>query len=563
MRVPCPASRRTSPSSCRPSARRSTGRRPIRACARSRTWARWRSGDASACGSASASPTWRTCSRRARTSSCRSGSRVTTSRRPSAGTPSTTAWPGRRRPAPATCCCTTTRARRPRACVSGGSCAAAWAYSPRRWPTRRARQGCEIRCDAEVEQVVTRGGRAVGVRLASGEEIAARRVLSNADPKRTFLSLCERRPPSDFIARIEAYRCMGTSMKINLAVSELPFAKGLPEDGVQPYHTGIMELNPFIADMDFQQAQARQGIAADPAHIELCFPTVHDPSLAPEGKHIITIDVNSQPYRLRDAEWDDIKEDRADRAISTIAEHFPKLPDLIEHRQLVTPLDMERLMGLTGGHYTATWRPTSCCSCGRFGGGPTTHTDPRALPVRCRHASRRRGDRGERTERGARGPAGRARRTEIGGNHGTTATPLHDAGHRTAGLLEGHGGRRGGGGCRAGHRGARDGAQLVGAGRGVEAARGIGRRRARRGGPRARCPRGSRTRRSACSDPRCGTAFPPRSTTGWACSPTDRGCASSATMSSGTGTTSSVAPSSAGRARRTTARSRLHDDPRA
>jgi phytoene dehydrogenase-like protein len=211
--------------------------------------------------------------------------------------------------------------------------------------------GCEIRCDAEVERVVTRGGRAVGVRLAGGDEIATDRVLSNADPKRTFLSLCDRGDlPADFIASIEAYRCMGTSIKMNLAVSELPNVKGMPEDSLQPYHTGIMELTPFIADMDSQQAQAVQGIAADPAHIELCFPTVHDPSLAPDGKHIITIDVNSQPYALRDAEWDDIKDDRADRTIATIAEHFPKLPDLIEHRQVVTPLDMERLMGLTGGH---------------------------------------------------------------------------------------------------------------------------------------------------------------------------------------------------------------------
>jgi phytoene dehydrogenase-like protein len=211
--------------------------------------------------------------------------------------------------------------------------------------------GCEIRCDAEVDRVVSRGGRAVGVRLAGGEEIAAGRVLSNADPKRTFLSLCERADlPDEFVARIEAYRCMGTSIKLNLALSELPFVKGQPTDGVQPYHTGIMELNPFIADMDAQQAQAVQGVAADPAHIEVCFPTVHDPSLAPAGKHIMTIDVNSQPYVLRDAEWDDIKEDRADRAIASIAQHFPALPDLIEHRQVVTPLDMERLMGLTGGH---------------------------------------------------------------------------------------------------------------------------------------------------------------------------------------------------------------------
>jgi len=211
--------------------------------------------------------------------------------------------------------------------------------------------GCEIRCDTEVERVLTRGGRAVGVRLAGGEEIHASRVLSNADPKRTFLSLCEREDlPGEFVSRIDAYRCMGTSIKINLGLRELPFVKGMPQAGVQPYHTGIMELNPFIADMDFQQAQAVQGIAADPAHIEICFPTVHDPSLAPEGRHIMTIDVNSQPYTLRDAEWDDIKDDRADRAVATIAEHFPKLPDLIEHRQVVTPLDMERLMALTGGH---------------------------------------------------------------------------------------------------------------------------------------------------------------------------------------------------------------------
>ena len=214
-----------------------------------------------------------------------------------------------------------------------------------------ARWGARSGCDAEVDQILTRGGRAVGVRLGDGEELRAARVLSNADPKRTFLSLCDRAElPAEFVARIEAYRCMGTSIKINLAVSELPYVRGLPEGGVQPYHTGIMEMNPFIADMDFQQAQAVQGIPADPAHIEVCFPTVHDPSLAPEGKHIMTIDVNSQPYHLRDERWDDIKEARADRAIAQMSEHFPKLPDLIEHRQVVTPLDMERLMGLTGGH---------------------------------------------------------------------------------------------------------------------------------------------------------------------------------------------------------------------
>ncbi len=211
--------------------------------------------------------------------------------------------------------------------------------------------GAEIRCDTEVERILTRGGVAVGVELANGEVLQAPRVLSNADPKRTFLRLCDRGDlPEDFLAKIEAYRCIGTSIKINLAVSELPQVRGLPEGGVQPYHRGIMELNPFIPDMDRQQAQAMQGIPADPSHVELCFPTVHDPSLAPEGKHVVTIDVNSQPYALRDTDWDTIRDDRADRAIAQIAEYFPKLPDLIEHRQVLTPLDMERVMGLTGGH---------------------------------------------------------------------------------------------------------------------------------------------------------------------------------------------------------------------
>ena len=210
--------------------------------------------------------------------------------------------------------------------------------------------GAEVRTSAEVERIITVHGRATGVVLTGGEELRAPRVLSNADPKRTFLGLVDERDlPDAFLSAIRAYRCMGTSMKINLAVSALPQARGFP-GGVQPYHTGIMEMNPFIADMDFQQAQAVQGIPADPAHIEVCFPTVHDPSLAPEGKHIMTIDVNSQPYHLRDERWDDIKESRADRAIARMSEHFPKLPDLIEHRQVVTPLDMERLMGLTGGH---------------------------------------------------------------------------------------------------------------------------------------------------------------------------------------------------------------------
>jgi phytoene dehydrogenase-like protein len=213
-------------------------------------------------------------------------------------------------------------------------------------------RGGEIRTDAEVASILTRGDVAHGVRLASGEELEARVVVSNADPKRTFLGLCEDAElPETFVSRIGAYRCEGTSIKINLALSALPAAAGQPQgSGPQPYHYGIMEVSPFLADLDRQQADARAGVAADPAHIEICFPTVHDPSLAPEGKHIATIDVNSQPYSLQGEGWDAIAEGRADRAIAQLEGHFPGLSGMIEHRQVLSPLDLERRLGLTGGH---------------------------------------------------------------------------------------------------------------------------------------------------------------------------------------------------------------------
>jgi phytoene dehydrogenase-like protein len=209
--------------------------------------------------------------------------------------------------------------------------------------------GCEVRTNAEVARILTRNGRVTGVALTSGEELTAPRVVSNADPKRTFLGLCDESDlPTEFRSAIRSYQCNGTSIKINLALSDLPFVRGLPDGSVQPYHTGVMEISPFLSDLDGQQEQARAGIPADPAHIEICFPTVHDASLAPAGKHIATIDVNSQPYEGPD--WDAVKEDRADRAIAQLAEHFPKLPDLIEHRQVLSPLDLERRLGITGGH---------------------------------------------------------------------------------------------------------------------------------------------------------------------------------------------------------------------
>jgi phytoene dehydrogenase-like protein len=211
--------------------------------------------------------------------------------------------------------------------------------------------GAEVRTEAPVERIAVDDGRATGVLLAGGEEIAARRVLSNADPKTTLLRLTgEALLPERFAAALRAYRCEGTSIKINLAVEELPMAAVMAGDGAQPYHGGIAEVNPTVAQMDAAQAEARAGRPAADPHIELCVPTVHDPSLAPDGKHVVTIDVNSQPYTLAEGGWDDVREEVADRAIEKLGAYFPNLPGSIVARQVLTPPDLERLLGIWGGH---------------------------------------------------------------------------------------------------------------------------------------------------------------------------------------------------------------------
>ena len=211
--------------------------------------------------------------------------------------------------------------------------------------------GAEIRTGSPVREILVESGRATGVALEDGEEIRSAAVLSNADPKTTLLGLVGPGDvPERFAAALRAYRCEGTSMKINLAVDALPTAAAVDGAGVQPYHRGIVEVNPTVAEMDAAQAEARAGRPAPDPHIELCFPTVHDPSLAPEGKHVVTIDVNSQPYTLAEGSWELIRDQVADRAIEKLGGYFPGLPDSIVARQVLAPSDLESLLGIWGGH---------------------------------------------------------------------------------------------------------------------------------------------------------------------------------------------------------------------
>ncbi|MQA73029.1 MAG: NAD(P)-binding protein [Solirubrobacterales bacterium] len=211
--------------------------------------------------------------------------------------------------------------------------------------------GAVVVTGAAVERILVDGGRVRGVRLAEGGELAAATVLSNADPKRTFLGLLE---PADLDgetrAAIRAYRSEGASMKINLAVGELPRIAGTPA-GPQPHHRGLIQLTLPLAEMDRDQEGARRGLAARAPHVELCAPSALDPSLAPPGRHVLTLGVRSQPYRLAEGTWDADRERIADRLIAELAGMIPNLPGSIIARQVLSPLDLERTLALTGGHH--------------------------------------------------------------------------------------------------------------------------------------------------------------------------------------------------------------------
>jgi phytoene dehydrogenase-like protein len=211
--------------------------------------------------------------------------------------------------------------------------------------------GVEIRVGSPVERVLVEGGQARGVELSSGEEIGAATVVSNADPKRTLLGLVgsDALDPETASA-IEAYRCDGASLKINLAVGELPQIAGTPK-GMQDHHRALVQLTLPLAEMDADQADARNGVPATAPHVEFCVPSALDPSLAPEGKHVITLGFRSQPYRLADSNWDAERDRVADRLLAEVGEMIPNLESSIIAREVLTPLDLERTLALTGGHH--------------------------------------------------------------------------------------------------------------------------------------------------------------------------------------------------------------------
>jgi phytoene dehydrogenase-like protein len=207
--------------------------------------------------------------------------------------------------------------------------------------------GAQIRCSASVARVLDRDGRAIGVALASGEEIAARVVVAATDPKRLLLGMVDPVALGPSLAwRAGNIRTPGTVSKVNLALAGLP-----PFDGVEPERLqGRVVVAPGIDALERAFDASKYGRISEEPYLEATIPTLTDPTLAPDGTHVMSVIVQWTPYRLRESDWGVEREALGDRVLKRLERFAPGLTDLVIARQVITPEDLERDHGLTGGH---------------------------------------------------------------------------------------------------------------------------------------------------------------------------------------------------------------------
>ena len=209
--------------------------------------------------------------------------------------------------------------------------------------------GAEIRTNAAVRRIDVKEGRATGVTLTSGEKLLAKAVISNADPRRTLLSLVD---PVElepgFLTRVRNYRGAGTLAKINIALSALPNFSAA-SDGARALG-GTIHIGPNLDYLERAFDASKYGAWSPRPYLEVTIPSITDPSLAPPGAHVMSITAQYAPYRLRFTDWADASPRFADAVIDTLAEYAPDLRQSIVHRQVITPVELESEYGLTGGH---------------------------------------------------------------------------------------------------------------------------------------------------------------------------------------------------------------------
>jgi phytoene dehydrogenase-like protein len=210
--------------------------------------------------------------------------------------------------------------------------------------------GVEIRTKSPIARIIVKSGRAIGVALANGDEIYADVISSSVDPRLTFTKMIEPgNLPDDFMEGVQRYKFRGSSGKVNMALDGLPNFKCMPGDGL--HLRGAMSISPAVEYMERAYDEAKYGHWSSHPYIDMVIPTLTDTSLAPPGKHILSCFVQYAPYKLAPGlNWDTEREKFGDAVVNTIAEYAPNIKDIILHRQVVTPLDLEREWGLSEGN---------------------------------------------------------------------------------------------------------------------------------------------------------------------------------------------------------------------
>jgi phytoene dehydrogenase-like protein len=212
--------------------------------------------------------------------------------------------------------------------------------------------GAEVRTAAEVDRVaITTSGRAVGVSLSDGSLVRSQRVVSSAHPVTTYRDLIgEERLPGDVVRDVRRYRTRSGSVKLNVALSELPAFPSWDQEG-DP-HKGLAAVSPSIEYLERAWDDAKYGRMSQHPYVEVVFPTAHEPEgLAPEGRHLMLAFSQYGPYELREGSWDDGgREEFARRVLKALGEFAPSLEDAVEHLEVLTPKDIEARFGLLGGN---------------------------------------------------------------------------------------------------------------------------------------------------------------------------------------------------------------------
>ena len=211
------------------------------------------------------------------------------------------------------------------------------------------RAGAEIRTGAPVGRVLVREGRAVGVALVDGTEVPARAVISNADPKRTFLSLVD---PVDldptFLGRVRNYRSAGTAAKVNLALEALPVFSAIPHPSDL---RGRVQIGHSVDYLEKAFDASKYGEISPEPYLDITVPTLHDASLAPPGKHVMSIYMQYAPFKLaRGYRWSDKRSELLTVVVRTLERYAPGIGSLIRDHHVLAPADLEATYSLTGGH---------------------------------------------------------------------------------------------------------------------------------------------------------------------------------------------------------------------